>query len=191
MASGCHPGCVTRRDWTLMWLLALVWGASYLFIKVALEDLAPGVVVFVRLALAAAVLVVPTAASAATPAEEYAAAAFATTNKVRAEHDRARLKTDACLRKAAVRQARRMAGKSSLFHQVLEPLLDGCALDFVGENVAAGFTSGKTAVRKGWMKSAGHRANILQKGYTRMGVAARQSDDGTWYVAQVFGRPAS
>jgi drug/metabolite transporter (DMT)-like permease len=40
-----------------MWALALVWGASYLFIKLGLEDLDPAFLVFVRLALGAAVLV--------------------------------------------------------------------------------------------------------------------------------------
>lgn len=141
------------------------------------------------LALAAALFVVPAPAQAANPAQTYAQTAFSTTNKVRANHDRSALKNDACLRKAAVRQAKVMAGQASLFHQLLGPLLDGCALGLVGENVAYGYPSGKAVVRKGWMKSAGHRANILRKGYTRMGIAARKAEDGSWYVAQVFGRP--
>jgi drug/metabolite transporter (DMT)-like permease len=41
----------------LMWTLALVWGASYLFIKLGLDGgIEPAFLVFVRLALAAAVL---------------------------------------------------------------------------------------------------------------------------------------
>jgi drug/metabolite transporter (DMT)-like permease len=49
---------MTRRSWLLMALLAALWGASYLFIKVALEDgLQPVFIVFARLALGAAVLV--------------------------------------------------------------------------------------------------------------------------------------
>ena len=141
------------------------------------------------LALAAALLVVPAPVQAATPAQKYAQAAFSATNKVRANHDRSALKNDKCLRKAAVRQAKVMAGQSTIFHQLLGPLLDGCALAMVGENVAYGYPTGTAVVKKGWMKSAGHRANILRKGYTRMGIAARKSQDGTWYVAQVFGRP--
>ncbi|MDN4172492.1 CAP domain-containing protein [Nocardioides sp. SOB77] len=142
------------------------------------------------LALAAAVLVLPSPAQAVTPTE-YASAAFSTTNKVRANHDRAKLKASTCLKKAAVRQAKLMAGKSDIFHQLLGPLLDGCLLTMVGENVAYGYPDGKTVVRKGWMKSPGHRANILRKGYTHMGIAARKSDEGVWYVAQVFGTPLS
>ena len=46
-----------RRSWILFGLLAAFWGASYLFIKVSLEDdLAPQFIVFVRTALAALVL---------------------------------------------------------------------------------------------------------------------------------------
>ncbi|MEY2513288.1 MAG: hypothetical protein QOJ89_646, partial [bacterium] len=49
---------MTRRSWLLMGLLAALWGASYLFIKVALEDgMHPAFLVFVRLALGALVLV--------------------------------------------------------------------------------------------------------------------------------------
>ena len=47
---------MTRRHWILMWALALVWGASYLFIKVGLEAVEPVFLVWIRLALAALVL---------------------------------------------------------------------------------------------------------------------------------------
>jgi drug/metabolite transporter (DMT)-like permease len=47
---------VTRRAWALTGALAALWGASYLFIAIALEDLHPLLIVFVRIALGAAVL---------------------------------------------------------------------------------------------------------------------------------------
>jgi len=48
-----------RVSWRLQFaLLALVWGPSFLFIKVAVEDVAPVDVAFVRVALGAAVLLV-------------------------------------------------------------------------------------------------------------------------------------
>jgi drug/metabolite transporter (DMT)-like permease len=53
---------MNRRAWILMSLLAALWGASYLFIKVSLEDgLDPFFIVFARLALGALVLVAITA----------------------------------------------------------------------------------------------------------------------------------
>src|SRR3954469_1842569 len=45
-----------RRAWSLILLLASLWGASYFFIKVALEALGPVAIVFARTALGAAVL---------------------------------------------------------------------------------------------------------------------------------------
>jgi drug/metabolite transporter (DMT)-like permease len=49
---------MTRRAWMLMGLLSALWGASYLFIKVALDDgMEPVFIVFARIALGAAVLV--------------------------------------------------------------------------------------------------------------------------------------
>lgn len=54
-----------RRSW--FWLLALgaIWGASYMFIAIGLRDLSPGMVAFLRIALAAAVLVPVAAAQGA------------------------------------------------------------------------------------------------------------------------------
>ena len=49
---------MTRRSWLLMGLLAALWGASYLFIKVSLDDgIAPIFIVWARIALGALVLV--------------------------------------------------------------------------------------------------------------------------------------
>lgn len=45
-----------RRNWILLLALAALWGASYLFIKIGLDDFTPAGVVFARTALAAAVL---------------------------------------------------------------------------------------------------------------------------------------
>jgi drug/metabolite transporter (DMT)-like permease len=47
---------VDRRNWTLLLVLAALWGASYLFIKIGLDDLSPAAIVFSRTALAALVL---------------------------------------------------------------------------------------------------------------------------------------
>jgi drug/metabolite transporter (DMT)-like permease len=51
-----------RRSWLLLLALGAIWGASYLFIKIGLRDLSPSMVAFLRIALAALVLL-PVAAS--------------------------------------------------------------------------------------------------------------------------------
>jgi drug/metabolite transporter (DMT)-like permease len=53
---------VTRRGWVLFTALSVLWGIPYLFIKIAVEHLSPPFVVFVRVALAA-VLLLPVAAA--------------------------------------------------------------------------------------------------------------------------------
>lgn len=130
-------------------------------------------------------LAAPTA-SATTPESDYAAAVVAATNAARAEHGLGRLSTNACLQRFAAAQAERMAAQGRMFHQPLRPVQRACRVGFVGENVAVGYPTGRVAVRS-WMRSSGHRANILSRNYRLIGVAARR-DGNTWYVAQVFGR---
>jgi uncharacterized protein YkwD len=55
----------------------------------------------------------------------------------------------------------------------------------VGENIAMGQRSSHEVVNT-WMNSSGHRANILNAGYTRIGVAAYRTPDGTTYWCQQF-----
>jgi len=45
-----------RRSWVMLLVLAAIWGASYMFIKIAVRDLSPGMVAWSRIALAAIVL---------------------------------------------------------------------------------------------------------------------------------------
>jgi drug/metabolite transporter (DMT)-like permease len=47
---------MTRRHWLMMGGAAAVWGASYMFIKLALDDFSEGAIVCVRTGLGAAVL---------------------------------------------------------------------------------------------------------------------------------------
>lgn len=54
-----------RRAWFWLLLLGAIWGASYLFIAIGLRDLSPGMVAFLRVALAAAVLIPVAAAQGA------------------------------------------------------------------------------------------------------------------------------
>jgi drug/metabolite transporter (DMT)-like permease len=46
-----------RRSWSLLVALGAIWGASFLLIEIGLRDLAPGLLAWARIALAAVVLV--------------------------------------------------------------------------------------------------------------------------------------
>ncbi len=64
----------------------------------------------------------------------------------------------------------------------------------LGENLALGNFNGDAGVVAAWMNSPGHRANILNSGYTEIGVAVGKGTyqgQSTWIAVQIFGRPAS
>ena len=54
-----------------------------------------------------------------------------------------------------------------------------------GENIAWGQKSPEEVVAA-WMNSAGHRANILNSGYTKLGVGYEQNERGVNYFTQLF-----
>ncbi len=55
----------------------------------------------------------------------------------------------------------------------------------VAENIAMGQRNSRAAVGD-WMSSSGHRANILNRGYRRIGVAAYRASNGRNYWCQQF-----
>ena len=62
----------------------------------------------------------------------------------------------------------------------------------IGENIALGNFDGSSGLVTAWMNSPGHRANILNKNYTEIGVYAEQgiyNGQKVWIAAQIFGKP--
>ena len=134
---------------------------------------------------------------AAAPAERAGQAALERkvirlTNKRRVAHDCDRLGMRKSLRKAARKHSDAMADADELSHQVEgEPPLGervsnaGYDWTMVGENIAVGYRTPR-AVVKAWMKSEGHRANILDCDYEHIGVGVVTRDGTRWWT-QVFG----
>lgn len=58
----------------------------------------------------------------------------------------------------------------------------------IGENIAwlSGFADPVKRVVEGWMKSTGHRENILDPGYRESGIGLAVASDGKYYFTQVF-----
>ncbi|MFP4539896.1 MAG: CAP domain-containing protein [Candidatus Paceibacterota bacterium] len=64
----------------------------------------------------------------------------------------------------------------------------------IGENLAMGDFKDDQDVVGAWMDSPGHRMNIMKKGYTEIGVAAKKGvyqDREVWMAVQIFGTPVS
>ncbi len=96
------------------------------------------------------------------------------TNAQRARYGLPALVVDESLMKSARRHTIWMARSRSLQHS-----------NGVAENIAMGYANTAAALT-GWMSSSGHRANILNRSYRRIGVAAYQSNGGTIYWCQQF-----
>ena len=139
---------------------------------------------------ATALVAIPlTQVAQASPNQTYETSVFDNANAQRKKYDRVSLKGSKCLDRFAERQAKRMADQQRMYHQHLGPILEACNLSMVGENVAYGYSNGRAAVTA-WMKSPGHKADILNPKYRLTAVGAYQDEDGRWYVAHVFGRAA-
>jgi hypothetical protein len=72
----------------------------------------------------------------------------------------------------------------------------GYDTQFVAENLfkisgADGLKADETAKKmvEGWLKSEGHRKNLMNPGYYETGVGVARAEDGTYYASQVFGVP--
>lgn len=145
--------------------------------------------------LAAMVGFAPSAPAGASDAEVYAVASsydekvLYWTNVARRNHGLRALRMGSCLDGYAERWTRRMAARDVFAHQELGPIMRDCRLSAAGENIAchSGGLTPRQVVRM-WMDSPGHRANILNRRYRRIGIAAwRSADTGRIYVTQDFG----
>lgn len=73
-----------------------------------------------------------------------------------------------------------------------EAAKNGYSYITIGENIALGNFGGSRGLETAWMNSPGHRANILNKNYTELGVAAisgMYNGNKVWIAAQIFGKP--
>jgi uncharacterized protein YkwD len=99
------------------------------------------------------------------------------------------------LEASAKQHARDMAGRRKMFHQGGDGSSpfdrmqrNGYQFVAAAENVAYGFDEVE-AVMVGWMKSPGHRRNILGN-FSEIGVGRAIASDGASYWCVTFGTPA-
>lgn len=99
------------------------------------------------------------------------------TYRVRRHRGIPRLGQDACLNAAARRWAVILAEQNRFAHQNLRSVMDRCNLRGVGENLALGYTVANRTV-SAWMDSPGHRANLLNRRFRRIGTGVAQGPRG-------------
>ena len=113
-------------------------------------------------------------------------------NVERAKNGLAALSSDSLLMKTATVKSQDMAKNNYFSHT--SPTYGspfdlmkqyGVSYRAAGENIAMGQTS-PAQVMNGWMNSAGHRANILNSSFTKIGVGVAQNSAGQYYWTQHF-----
>lgn len=145
----------------------------------------------------------PTAASQATAAaapmslDGMAREIVYLVNVERAQHALPPLRVNDRLTVDAKLQAAQIAETGVLDHVILSgpyptprerAQAAGYNWNVLGENLALGFTDAPSAVAA-WMRSPGHRANILAGGYSETGVVLAPDAGGRLIFVQTFGAP--
>lgn len=140
--------------------------------------------------LVAALGIATLTAAPAQAAAGVSASVFSLTNAQRTKAGLKPLITDANLDAAAKAWAQQLANSCTFKHSTSSWRTSRTAKagwTATGENIAAGYTSA-SAVMSGWMGSAGHKANILNKSYTGLGVGYATGSCGyKTYWVQIFG----
>jgi uncharacterized protein YkwD len=116
-------------------------------------------------------------------------------NYQRKQHDISPLVLDTLLARAAQDHAEECARRGVLSHEgrdgsspAARARRAGYRSGYVGENIAMGYPSVNSVVT-GWMKSAGHRQNILNTHYGDVGFGYAEGSDGPYWVALFGGHP--
>ena len=122
--------------------------------------------------------------------------AFKILNNIRVENGLAPLSWSADMAKVARLHSGNMAKYKFFSHFGQDGLMVNDRADAfgfyqweaLGENIAynRGFDSPAEKACDGWMKSTGHRENILNKLWKEAAIGVAVADDGTYYFTQVF-----
>jgi hypothetical protein len=124
------------------------------------------------------------------------------TNKQRAQNGLGALSENSLLRQVAEFKIQDMFKRQYFAHYApdgtsgVSDLADKYGYNYIaiGENLALGNFENDTALIQAWMNSPGHRANILNKNYTEIGIAVGKGvfeGQTTWLAVQAFGKPLS
>jgi hypothetical protein len=109
----------------------------------------------------------------------------------RLKHGEVRVNRDAALDRIAAEQAREMAAKDNLSHEVLGPFGRRIAPSQAGraaENIAYGYDNFEKTLGQ-WINSPEHRKNLLLHNASRVGIASAKTANGkrTYWAMEIAG----
>ncbi len=126
------------------------------------------------------------------------AAVLREANATRHEHGSGVLVQDAALTRAALAYARELADRREIEHLSPTPgrrtfreriEAEGARMRVGGENLARLSSTAELLsdrVVRAWLRSPGHRVNLLDPIFSRTGIGVWLGGDGVWYVVQVY-----
>jgi len=107
------------------------------------------------------------------------------TNAERAKGGLAPLTVSACLTDQINHRTAVLVQEGRFEHDPLQPVVDACGMGSgMGENLILGYSSAAAAVQ-GWMDSPGHRDNLMNPRYTKIGVGCTLGPRGQ-LCGQIF-----
>jgi uncharacterized protein YkwD len=107
-------------------------------------------------------------------------------NQVRKQHHLRPLSIAGCTDSVAERWSSHLAATNGFYHQSMTRLLSKCHARYAGETLGRGAITPRHLVTM-WMHSPPHRAVLMSKSPTRIGIGATPSA-GQWVVAANFMR---
>lgn len=133
------------------------------------------------------VLTQPTQPIPSQPKSDYSATVqslLSLHNREREMKGRASLALDPYLVKYAQDYAEEMARRNRLVHSNISVLMGKYST--AGENIAWNQRTEEEVVRD-WMNSSGHKANIMNRNFTKVGFGVAKAKNGSLYWCTVFG----
>lgn len=123
----------------------------------------------------------------ATDLDEFESRILVAVNRIRARKDLPRVRVfQSCVDGYAERWAQRLKRREELVHRDLDDVLDGCNINWVGENLVRGTALTPQVAVRAWMDSPPHRRVLLKPRASWAGIGVRV-DDGMTYAVLNFG----
>jgi len=122
-----------------------------------------------------------------TDLDEFESRVLIRVNQVRKRRGLPRVRVfQSCVDRYAERWSRRLTRLEKLEHRSLGAVLDGCKVNWVGENLVRGTGLRPDAAVRAWMQSPPHRRVLLKRRASWAGIGARVGGDGRTYVVLNF-----
>ncbi len=109
-------------------------------------------------------------------------------NRLRAQRDLPKVRVfQSCVDGYAERWSKKLKRTEKLVHRDLDSVLDGCDINWVGENLVSGVGLTPSAAVRAWMHSTDHRKVLMKRRAVWAGVGVRVGDDDCTYAVLNFG----